>query len=381
MDQIDFNLLYERIMLGAKSTSEFIPRILEDPRAYPREVMLLAVAAALLLLLVVMAVYLVLDYIKYRAERKRIGVRATHAKTFARWAVISIIIGSLLLVLAIAPALPSVARECTDCHAIEAHVAAWAEGSHSMVSCYGCHARPGVAGAIEASLIEVTRMTRPAEEETSSVVVSARLFNASCLKCHGGIREGIVGDMVLMRHSDVLEAGMVCERCHPEVGHESLETPGKVTGSVMDTCLSCHDGTEAPADCDVCHMHAPLDSATEVAGSANPTPTTCDGCHSPATERDCIDCHGLELPHPDGFMATHAGRANNEPGLCGRCHEGLTATSGCVCHGGQENVHGTFEAWFPRHGPSARITGAGGCNCHTVNFCGYCHTPDPFGRR
>jgi hypothetical protein len=375
------NLLYQRIVLGAQSTGEFVPRILEDPRAYPREVMLLAVAAALLLLLIVMAVYLTLDYIKYREERRRIGVRATHAKTFARWAVISIALGSLLLVMGVAPALPSVARECTNCHAIEAQVAAWAEGPHATVACYGCHARPGVAGALEASLVEVARMIRPSEEETSSAVRSARLFNASCLECHAGIREGVVGDMVLMRHSDVLEAGMVCERCHPGVGHESAETAGRVVESTMDTCLTCHDGTVASADCEVCHTHAPLDSATEVAGTANPTMTTCDGCHSPATEKACIDCHGLELPHPAGFMSTHAGRANNEPALCGRCHEGLTATSGCVCHGGQENLHGTYEVWFPAHGPAASSTGAGGCNCHEVRFCGYCHPSDPFGRR
>jgi hypothetical protein len=97
----------------------------------------------------------------------------------------------------------------------------------------------------------------------------------------------------------------------------------------------------------------------------------------PETEQRCIECHGLELPHPVDFMSRHAGLSFRDPGLCSRCHETAQTTDACACHQAGE-MHGEYSDWFPRHGPQAQTNWPGGCNCHDVGFCAQCHETSPF---
>lgn len=376
LERIDQTL--QQIGRGATSAGELLPRILQDPRAYPRETMLAAVVLALAIVLLVLLVFVMSDAISETLRRRRSGVvvRRDRWWRIALGTVIAAGIGGLI---ALAPMSAAVDDRCASCHAIEDAVEAWRAGSHAEVSCLRCHTSGGATGAFQASWAGIARLTGSRSAVDTDSVGSTQVFSAGCLDCHQEVAEGVVGDEVRMRHSDVIAAGLVCERCHESVGHETLERVGRVTESRMNTCLGCHDGTTADAGCPTCHVTDPMDpSGLETAGNG-PIAVTCDGCHAPETERACIECHGLVLPHPPEFFGMHAGMSSNDPALCASCHEAASADRGCACHDGDVNVHGTYDDWFPLHGTNAKINGPGGCLCHdTASFCGMCHETNPF---
>jgi hypothetical protein len=100
--------------------------------------------------------------------------------------------------------------------------------------------------------------------------------------------------------------------------------------------------------------------------------------HTKKLDKKCTDCHGLEMPHPGDFMRRHAGMSYKTPQLCARCHETASGVTGCSCHSDFVDAHGTFDDWFPQHGPGAKLTGRGGCNCHDISFCMFCHDTAPY---
>jgi len=364
----------DRILAGATSAGLIVRNVLADPRGYPREAMLLAVLAALLLLVIILAGFALADAVgSYRAWAL---VRVRRRPRYDLWAYAVLGITGLLLIGAILPMSPWVSARCTTCHAIDDQVATWNLGPHAGVSCYGCHARPGIGGAVEVSLTRAGHYIDFRTRADTETVVASRVFADGCIRCHGEIADGVVGEAVLMRHSDVIAAGYACERCHETAGHESLERERRVSASTMGLCLGCHDGTTAASACEVCHVESPMDSAVSPGAGAVRVAIRCTGCHDDATDRRCVDCHGLVLPHPADFMGEHARISANEPGLCESCH-GETARTACGCHT-DTNEHGTFDQWFPRHGTAAKMTNGGGCNCHETRFCQFCHKESPF---
>ena len=357
-----------------------LPLVLRSPRAYPRDAMVLATIAVLFLLLLLILVFLALDQIAAVRKRAALGVKRNWGRLIGGlvWAIV--IVGAVGLTLSVLPLVPSVGGVCGSCHATAVSVDTWETGGHSRVSCYACHASPGVFGAASASFVGVGRVLNIVRSSAASTAVGS-LYSDRCLGCHGSVAEGLTGSGVIMRHSDVIAARMPCVVCHSAVGHERRGR-SSVDGTprqLMPICLTCHDGVRAPADCDVCHADHPLDTAMVV---ANPGSTaikmTCDGCHKPAVQGKCIECHGLELPHPSGFMSKHAGLSADDPALCTRCHERASANSACACHSNGD-LHGTYSEWFPRHGVMAAETGPMGCNCHQKAFCLICHSTPPFG--
>ena len=211
------------------------------------------------------------------------------------------------------------------------------------------------------------------DAESSQVPV----FQERCLRCHEDVAEGVTAGEVRMRHSDVIEAGYACLECHENAGHTLMERePLPVTRSRMATCLGCHDGVTATSTCTSCHLERPSDTSATAPGGTALAAITCRGCHSAETDRACIDCHGLELPHPVEFRGQHAGVSWRDPQLCVRCHDVARPGNGCDCHD-DVNVHGTYNEWFPRHGPAARTMWPGGCRCHAESFCLVCHEAMP----
>lgn len=365
--------VFERIKTGFGSFSESVPRIVSEPREYPREAMLLAVIAGLAIVLVVLILILVSEAFATRLRRYRMGVRRDRRVMLARALVWSAAGIGVLAALAASPGFRVVDRTCTSwCHVTRAPASSWADGSHADVGCYRCHARPGAFGVTSAVVREVF-VVWPGEESSAT----ARVFSDACLRCHEEIAHGVVGAAVRVRHVDLIESGASCALCHSDIGHgkpQSREDSGR---SMMSRCLVCHDGQRAPVTCDTCHVRGPMDSADVEAAPTAIARVTCDGCHSIETSERCVRCHGLELPHPGDFLSLHAGLSTQDPGLCAKCHENADDTAACACHASDANVHGTYEQWFPLHGPESVRVGPNGCLCHDDGgyvFCATCHT-------
>jgi hypothetical protein len=170
----------------------------------------------------------------------------------------------------------------------------------------------------------------------------------------------------------------------------------------MDDCVSCHDGEAASSDCETCHIADELEVASNTAKLPklkDVDSSNCYGCHD---ETPCLRCHGITMPHPEGWApndggpgisGSHARQGFTDRELCWRCHYsngqpfvrpasngGFTQTSdGCTCHGSFGTMHGG-EAWVAEHGLQAtgQKTGAeASCyDCHDARYlCDQCHDP------
>ncbi|MDI6712470.1 MAG: cytochrome c3 family protein [Anaerosomatales bacterium] len=365
---MSFDELIARIGRGWSTAARLFPQVVEDPRAYPREAMILGALAALLIVLVTLTSFVVADAFRAWAKARRLRVRRKGVVA-RRFAVAALLLVALGIAASLAQTVPAVAKRCTGCHEIAPETAAWERGAHAEVSCYGCHAQPGPFGVLAASLAR-SRYLRSSDD---TLPMSPSVSSARCLRCHAAVRSGVVGTDVRMRHSDVIEAGYACDPCHQDAGHEGISRPGRIVQSRMNACLACHDSKSARSDCRVCHAAGgPLDTAETSATAMVRLATRCTGCHTPASAQRCVDCHGLELPHPAEFMGKHAGLSYKSPPLCAKCHEQASTRLACECHQ-DVNVHGTYSEWFPLHGPMARNNGPGGCRCHKQSFCAFCH--------
>jgi hypothetical protein len=147
----------------------------------------------------------------------------------------------------------------------------------------------------------------------------------------------------------------------------------------MGKCLQCHQGGDgAPATCATCHL-------TDIGQIKVPDRypkvrieerATCEGCHSLDA---CRSCHGLDMPHPEGFVdpQQHARLAafEKKEELCFRCHEPELCAS---CHtinqpGSSQANWGHQPGWRDEH----RTRSADECRaCHTEagsSMCRLCH--------
>jgi hypothetical protein len=369
---------WDQIQQGWSATAKVLPKIANDPRSYPRESMLIAAAAALVLLLLVLFVFVLMDGVRAASARRRLGLNPLRARRMHLMRTALLILLILAPVLALAPYTATGSKPCGTCHGIAPWVERWEAGAHSSVGCWDCHSSGGVLGALEASSRGIARPLARAAAARPGGIASSR-----CLRCHEDVAERVVKKgRLLVSHREMIDAGMSCLLCHSTTAHGEGAVRPVVSGtrievqlkSRMSRCLVCHDGQQAPSECKTCHAEGPLDKAA--ASSADPrTPLApkCRGCHKPSTDRKCIDCHGLELPHPAEFFRQHAGMSHNNPVLCAKCHEMANSQESCGCHN-DTNVHGTYSQWFPQHGPAATATNGGaGCQCHEPSFCGQCH--------
>lgn len=372
-------VIIQRLRDGFLLAGRRLPLIFEDPRAYPRETMIVALIGAVLLLVTALAVVYVYGLIAERATRRALRLHRRPGILALRWLGLAGVLGVAGLMLAAAPMLPATSEACGLCHAVKGGVESWRADVHSRVGCYACHARPGFAGALEASARGVSGLyasTRRPPADTGG-----------CAQCHASVlQETLEVDGLRVRHFDIAAAGISCLACHDTVGHarEATRAASPKGDKIaprprMTRCLQCHEGKTASAECDTCHVgRQPSDSSDfTVPFGDTPAPARCDACHPAAVQKRCTQCHGLDLPHPPSFMGEHAGMSARNPALCAKCHETASSQSACACHQ-ETNEHGTYSAWFPVHGVAASQNGPGGCRCHSASFCGFCHERSPF---
>ncbi|MHB9149000.1 MAG: cytochrome c3 family protein [Thermoleophilia bacterium] len=155
------------------------------------------------------------------------------------------------------------------------------------------------------------------------------------------------------RHERHLTRGAACDSCHARPIHSESGT----RRPTMAICYSCHGeapASVAPADCVLCHpADFPLKPTSH--GDAfyqeghsrvveQQGTDDCFLCHQGGTEGFCRACHGLDIPHPEGWTGgagggpgAHTTAAQEDATICVRCHQNRgAAPEGCYggeCHG------------------------------------------------
>lgn len=280
------------------------------------------------------------------------------------------------------------------CHTSTVASATGLDADHAP--CVSCH-EDGLlnvfanAGSRARMLVRYSAGVTPASSEQA-------VDSAACLRCHRSVRAGAVTSErtgVRMSHTEVLEGGIPCSRCHAGTGHADT-----AFSASMSACVPCHDTTTASAACATCHTKDPSALAIGAVGAPDEgralgtgkltypavraAKRNCGGCHD--QERQCDTCHGIRMPHSTAFKAgAHARNAAFElKRVCWRCHDPQWCGS-TGCHRSAFNpvtgdtAHGA--GWKQDH---ARAAWDAGCVCHSqrgyrgrdVPICRLCHAAD-----
>ena len=327
---------------------------------------------------------------------------------------------------------------CTrSCHSVHGDdVAAFELSTHQRTTCLTCHVdadagapgrfvyRLGKLGDYGPVLFDRVEQPLNALSEVALSMPSER-----CTQCHVmDVRRVTPSAGIVIDHTAHDAAGIGCTACHNRVAHPeggiTLEVEGnapKQDFMSMTACFRCHSLGEfraseyrAPGDCAVCHTsgfdlippsHDAPDWYTErgesaghaaafkgeqerTAGSTGagdglvrvPPVAAVNECYTCHLAAFCTGCHGTEIPHPDGFTATHSQQFTSADAAgCAKCHnktgavgnDRLTCT---LCH------HPGFDpaggAWRKRHDDviAAGVNPMESCyTCHEETYCSSCH--------
>lgn len=179
---------------------------------------------------------------------------------------------------------------------------------------------------------------------------------STCPDCHSLLDPPSVDRPALtdaFGHERHLTRGATCEDCHARPIHSESGT----RRPTMAICYSCH-GTAptsiAPNDCGLCHppgfrlQPASHNAAFYQEGHSRVVDeqgtSDCFVCHEGGQEDFCRACHGLDVPHPEGWTGgasggpgAHTEAAHEDATICVRCHQNRgAAPAGCFggeCHG------------------------------------------------
>ncbi len=187
---------------------------------------------------------------------------------------------------------------------------------------------------------------------------------------------------LLYTHEEHFATGVSdCSVCHPGNTHE----PDTINKPTMTRCFTCHGLTSvaiAPGECSTCHPPG-MPETPETHQVERWLPTAhgeraktdrfeCLTCHR---ERFCTSCHGLELPHPQGWEDVPHAEAFFELGSknCAQCHpRAPEVRDDCdTCHHpeGPQRV-----GWRAAHAQAVTDRGAEDCfECHDPSTCVTCH--------
>ena len=198
---------------------------------------------------------------------------------------------------------------------------------------------------------------------------------AACESCHPDYLAGPPSSPGLVfDHQTHLARGAACVDCHAgAVGHGGSPAP------TMAGCFACHEDRRAPEDCEYCHSNidqiAPGYTEPMVNVSVDPEQkASCAKCHD--VETFCVDCHGLEMPHPADWLTEHGQLGLNQSDICIKCHQSQDSQFCVDCHG-LEMPHPQY--WYAEHA-SVAAEDPGACNvCHedAPAFCDSCHQALP----
>lgn len=383
-----------------KSIKIFIEEMLEvlgSPQVEPQKTALVIAVLIIFGLLVVAIGFLVFSFFEPARRKKVVEVveveekeevesyeEEKRKKWISRESKITLIIAAAFTILLLVVGIAYTGRPsfCNTCHRMNKEYESWQRSTHRTVGCLKCHQEPGISGLI-VQKFDYIRWALLAFTNHYNPKARAVVSNSSCNRCHREVaRETVVRYGIKVRHRDFLIRGDKCTDCHNTVAHGEV-VPVKRLPS-MDHCILCHNQKVASAECKVCHTRdlaqGPRVTRAEMAKVALGAPKTCRGCHS---IDKCTACHGLEMPHPEGWTAGgHARLAFTNRSLCWRCHPGGSRFSDyfAFCNSCHQfpPLHETAEDdWIELHGPVALKTKTWGYSncwlCHGVGVCDNCH--------
>lgn len=274
---------------------------------------------------------------------------------------------------------------CGSCHVIAPSVATWHQGAHSQVGCYKCHERKAsFAARIEERTLRLRRDVWKTVTGTSEATPTADLsvIDSSCQECHNLKRQPSSGGTVIIKHESHARRNNSCLSCHLDVGH-----PGPVSEQALDRmqlCFECHSKkaqSTASRQCGTCHP-----ASFELTPASHKSESTwnkqhgkaalieqaqCEMCH---LGKLCEDCHGLIMPHPDGWLSAEDGHPSlnkSEAATCAKCHEAKPQTCS-TCHHPKHDP--ALGPWNRFHFAVVEKDGAARCmRCHDGPYCAKCH--------
>lgn len=177
-----------------------------------------------------------------------------------------------------------------------------------------------------------------------------------CLKCHNDIPpRAKVG-----QHHSVSGQAAKCAACHD--AHDG-SIPGMLKAPLMRLCERCHRLEDIrPSD----HTS---EFVKEHGKKFKPTNRRCISCHG---RNGCQECHGIEMPHPQGFVSKHGEPASSQPRICSRCHQRSYCNK---CHeSAPPSSHEAEDYSIKGHGEEYNKRTASYCAlCHERAFCAQCH--------
>ncbi|MBL8951002.1 MAG: cytochrome C [Myxococcaceae bacterium] len=156
------------------------------------------------------------------------------------------------------------------------------------------------------------------------------------------------------------EKGIACERCHfgaTGKGMEEVDLSTRYQLPKMKTCLECHNGSSAPADCRTCHVTDPSGRLQIAFATATLRPMQGDP---------------LGLDHGPRFELTHGTRAKLDRRACADCH---TDSYCATCHDSlQKPISVHPNDYITLHPTQARMDSLQCDSCHRYqSFCAACH--------
>ena len=255
--------------------------------------------------------------------------------------------------------------------------------------------------------------TIPESSDASDFNVPLR---SKCMDCHdaaeipvewsakGGAKSALDMPQAHLRFSHqrhLAVDGVRCSTCHPNVAKEDVATRDDLPP--METCLTCHDGKQAPADCTTCHLKGRGGVVKTVYDSGELKPDDhgalwlrqhhvqaerdmgyCASCHA---QEDCLTCHDGSIPptfHDGNYIAVHPqdAQANDPP--CASCHRLDTFCQDCHFRAQVQHEHPLHEGGFhpegwltpgdPKHHANMARKNLGACaGCHPGDDCRECH--------
>ncbi len=269
---------------------------------------------------------------------------------------------------------------CGSCHEMKPAYLSWRRSSHQGSNCLSCHVEPGIINLlidkVKASKELVLHFTGGYEKPINKGSrLSEELPSENCLTCH--LEPGKkISLSVMFDHRVHNRENLTCAYCHNRVGHPDLKDYAeRIT---MDFCLDCHRKKKGPNKCEACHpegfkltpaSHDADDWGKNHGKSAKENISSCTYCHY--SKKDfCDRCHGMEMPHPGGWLATH----KEKKAIFGKCSKCHTDPYFCEkCH--HPGYNPPKEKWRAVHKRVVKERGSSWCfKCHGSNaYCNRCH--------
>jgi len=150
-------------------------------------------------------------------------------------------------------------------------------------------------------------------------------------------------------------------------------------------CADCHIANNIiPASHNVADFTHPATPAMTIFGkepakataahavAAQKSTEGCAVCHGEGgiNAPFCLDCHGMDMPHPDQFRKMHSA---SDPATCATCHGFAEVCSSCHHIGAT-----AATVWMSYHGTATIDHGSSTCvgSCHLQDDCVSCHQAD-----